>query len=98
MGGGGAVIGEDLVHAQHDVGEEQRRLDRVAAPAADAPRAQDHGRGDRDADQDGVDVVELRELRDAPEEVDGARDGGGREDKEGDLDGAFVSIAILRAK
>lgn len=35
----GLVVGEDLVDAEHDVGEEQRALDGVTAAAADSPGA-----------------------------------------------------------
>ncbi|KFY43500.1 hypothetical protein V494_01938 [Pseudogymnoascus sp. VKM F-4513 (FW-928)] len=48
----------------------ERALDWVAPAATDAPRAEEDGGCNRDSDQCGVDISDLGEVRDAPEEVD----------------------------
>lgn len=59
---GRLVVCEDLVDAEHDVGEEEGALDGVSAAAADTPGAKDDGACHRDADERGIDVGDLREL------------------------------------
>jgi hypothetical protein len=64
---------------------EQRALNGVALAATNPPDAKEEGAGDSDADQDSVDITELREGCDSPEEVDRARDDRGRGDQQSDL-------------
>lgn len=66
------IVGEDLVDAEHNVGKQKRALHRVPAAAANSPGTQDHSASDGYANQGGVDVGYLGELKDTPEEVDGA--------------------------
>jgi hypothetical protein len=66
---------------------EQRTLDGVAFAAANPPDAKEKGAGDSDADQDSVDITELREGCDSPKEVDGTRNDRGRGDQQSDLQG-----------
>lgn len=50
----------------------QRAFDRITLTAADSPNTQEEGTGDSNADQDSIDVTELRESGDSPKEVDRA--------------------------
>lgn len=68
--GRGQVIREDLVYAEDDVCEEQGALDWVAPPTTDAPCAEEYGCCNRNPDECGIDVSDLGEVRDTPEEVD----------------------------
>ena len=83
--GGGLVVGEDLVDGEDGVGKQQGRLHGVTASAGDAEGAQEGDRGHGDADEGGIEIADLREGDDAPQEVDGAGDDGGGEDEEDDL-------------
>ena len=74
------IVGEDLVDAEDDVGEEEGAFDGVAFAAADAPGAEEDGAGDGYADEGCVDVADLGEVGYAPEEVDRAGDDGGGHD------------------
>lgn len=53
---------------------QQGRLHRVAARACDTPPSQKDSCGDGSADEDGIDVADLREGGDAPKEVHGGGD------------------------
>lgn len=79
------VVGEDLIDAEDNIGKEQRGLDGVALSAGDAEGAQENGRSHGDADENSIIVANMGELGDAPEEVEGARDDGAGQGKEGDL-------------
>lgn len=83
--GRGLVVGKDLVDAEDNVGKEQRRLDGVTAAATDAESTKENRRGHGHANERSVEVVDLREAGDPPEEVGGARDDGSREDEEDNL-------------
>ena len=56
----------------------KRAFHRIASAASDAPSAQKEGAGDGNTDQNSVDVANLREGGDPPQEVNrGGDDGGG---------------------
>lgn len=42
---GGEVVGEDLVDAEDNVGEQERRLNRVSSPASNTESAEEDGSG-----------------------------------------------------
>ena len=81
------VVGENLVDAKDDVGEEQRRFDGATAAAADAVRTEKDGGGHCDADEGSIEVADLRELSNSPEEVNGTGNDGTGEDEEDNLQG-----------
>jgi len=51
---------------------EQRAFDGIALAAANSPNTQEESTGDSNADQDSIDITELRESGDSPKEVDRA--------------------------
>jgi len=79
------VVRKDLIDAENDVRKEQRALYGVSAPTANTPGAQDNCACNGDADQSGIHVRNLGELKYTPEEIDRARDDGGRKDQETNL-------------
>ena len=95
VGVGGLVVGEDLVDAEGDVGEEEAGFDDVAAAGAEAPNAEEEGAGDGHADQDGVLAVDSREGADAPEEVEGAGDDAAGEDEQADHPGVDAAVVAV---
>ena len=82
------VVGENLVDAKDDVGKQQRGFNRAAAAAANAIRTEEDGGGHCYANEGSVEVADLRELGDSPEEVYGTGNDGTGEDEENDLQGA----------
>ena len=84
-GSGRLIVGKDLVDAEDDVGEQERGLDRVTLAGADAPRGEEDGARDGDADEGGIDVGDGGKVGDAPQEVDGRRDDRRTEHEEADL-------------
>ena len=64
---------------------QQRGFDWVTACADDSPSTKEDGSGDGDTNENGIDVVDLREGGDAPEEVDSGRNDRGGADEEPDL-------------
>jgi len=85
------VVGEDLIDAENNIGEEQRGLDRITLSACNTEGAQENGRSHGDADENSIGVANMGELRNAPEEVERARNDGAGQGKEGDLSGVIVS-------
>ena len=63
----------------------QGRLDRVAARAYDAPSTEENSCGDGCADEDSIDIADLRKGGDAPEEIDGGGNDRGRGNEETNL-------------
>lgn len=76
---GREVVGKDLIDTEHDVSKEKRRFDGTAAATANAVCAEEHSRGHGDANKSGINIADLRELGNAPQEIDGAsNDGAGK--------------------
>ncbi|KAH0389233.1 hypothetical protein KCU92_g139, partial [Aureobasidium melanogenum] len=56
------IVGKDLVDTQSDVGElVMRAFDGIALAAANSPNTEEESTGDSNADQDSIDITELRE-------------------------------------
>lgn len=64
---------------------QERRLNWIALCADDAPPAEEDGARNGNADQDGINIANFWESRDAPKEVDGGRDDGSGGDEETNL-------------
>ena len=79
------VVREDLVDTEDDVGEEQRALHWIAPPTTDSPSTEDNRTGNRNSDKGRIYIGDLGELQNAPEEVDGARNDGRRENEKANL-------------
>ena len=76
------VVCKNLVDAQDDVCEEQRRLDGVPLAAPDSIPAEEEGRRHGDTYQSRVQIVNLGKSRNPPQEVDGSADYGAGEDEQ----------------
>jgi hypothetical protein len=72
---------------RYEVTYKQRALNGVTLATTNTPDTKEKGAGDSNANQDSVDITELREGCDSPEEVDGTRNDRGRGDQQSDLQG-----------
>lgn len=92
------IVREDLVDAEHDIGEEERAFDWIAATTSNPPGTQNDGACDRDSNQGGIDVGDFGELQNTPEEVNRAGDNCSGQDQEADLRQGLVFIATSMGK
>lgn len=79
------VVREDLIDAEHNVGEEERAFDGVSATTANTPSTQNDGACDRDTNQGGINIGNFGELQDTPEEIDRAGDNRSGQNQEANL-------------
>ena len=90
------VVGEDLIDAENNIGEQEGAFHRVPAAAPNTPSAQYHSASDRHADQSGVNVGDFREAENAPEEIDRAGYDGGGQNQETDLIQSLIRALAMR--
>lgn len=79
------IVREDLIDAEHDVGEEERAFDWVSATTSNTPGTQNDGACDGDSYQGGIDVGYFGKLQNTPEEVNRAGDDRSGQNQEADL-------------
>lgn len=66
----GLIVGEDLVEAQDDVGEEKRAFYWISFPATYTPSTKEDRTCNGNANQSSIDVADVWEPSNSPEEVD----------------------------
>ena len=93
---GRLVVREDLVDAEDDVGEHEGRFDGVATAGADPPCAEEYRNCYGAAKEDGIEIVDILELKPAPQEVKRARYHGGGKDKKANLEAVSERTCSLR--
>jgi hypothetical protein len=87
------IVREDLIDAEHYVGEKERAFDWVSATTSNTPGTQNDGACDGDSYQGGIDVGDFGELQNTPQEVNRAGDDRSRQDQEADLRQGSIFIA-----